>query len=88
MKQGSGHSRAQDTHHKKNPPADTAQQAKDDKERSKHPASENTLESTQDKNPVPDESKRQAAALAGSSCRAHSPKRHIDCSGLQRAGSS
>ncbi|MEM5383044.1 hypothetical protein VSR68_05485 [Paraburkholderia phymatum] len=60
MKQRSDHSRVQDTHHKKNPPADAAQQAKDEKERSKHPASENALESTQEKNPVPDESKRQA----------------------------
>ncbi|MEM5438631.1 hypothetical protein [Paraburkholderia diazotrophica] len=58
MKHGSDHPREEDTHHKKNPPADTAQQAKDEKERSKHPASENALESTQDKNPVPEESKR------------------------------
>ncbi|SEJ75191.1 hypothetical protein SAMN05192539_101784 [Paraburkholderia diazotrophica] len=58
MKQGSDRSRVQDTHHKKNPPADTVQQAKDDEESRKHPASENRLESTQDKNPVPEESKR------------------------------
>ncbi|ACD16438.1 hypothetical protein [Paraburkholderia phytofirmans] len=35
---------------------DTAQSAQDAKEKRRHPASENTLDSSQDKNPIPPDS--------------------------------
>lgn len=37
-------------------PKDTAQASKDSEEKRRHPASENALESSQDKNPIPDDS--------------------------------
>jgi len=41
------------------PPSDTAQTARDAEEKRKHPASENALESSQDKNPIPPGSTRK-----------------------------
>ncbi|HEY2024060.1 hypothetical protein [Paraburkholderia sp.] len=40
-------------------PPDTLQSRKDRLEKSKHPESENALESSQDKNPIPPESTRE-----------------------------
>jgi hypothetical protein len=39
-------------------PVDTVQSARDAAEKQRHPSSENALESSQDKNPVPPESTR------------------------------
>jgi hypothetical protein len=39
--------------------ADTLQQRKDELEKRKHPASENALDSTQDKNPMPEGTRRK-----------------------------
>ena len=42
-----------------NAPSDTAQSARDKQDKRKHPASENALESSQDKNPIPPGSTRE-----------------------------
>lgn len=41
------------------PPPHTAQTERDEREKRRHPASENALESSQDKNPIPLDSTRQ-----------------------------
>lgn len=46
-------------HGRGNPPSDTAQSARDKQEKRKHPGSENALESSQDKNPIPPGSTRE-----------------------------
>jgi len=46
-------------HGQVNPPSDTAHTARDEQEKRKHPGSENALESSQDKNPIPPGSTRE-----------------------------
>ncbi len=54
MKQATSHARTRDGHKlHTNAPTDTVQQQKDNAEKRKHSATENALDSTQEKNPVP-----------------------------------